>query len=761
MRFSAIHKLASYLMAACAFGAVVSSEELSPVVLIAAGVGMVASWFWEPPRVRPERWTVWWNTAGLAAFGYTVLSAFAGASWITGGAHLLLFLLVAKLFNRRSSRDYQWVYVVSFLLLVAGTTLNAEVSYALCFLGYVVFATWALILFHLRREMEDNFLLKHSDDSSSERVEVERILNSRRIVGPQFLLGTSSISLIIFVGSALLFLLFPRVGFGLFFQNQRSEVTLIGLSDSVMLGGHGRILDDDTVVMRAQIDDPRYRGASAPPIHWRAVAFDQYAKGRWSRSKWAPRTRFDTELQGRRTFLEVGDGDSRPAGGEWRPGLLRQEVYLEPLDTPALIGAVEPVGFEIDRTIPGQFNGPRGVGQNGEVRFYHGGAIRYVVYSDVDTPPEAELRAAPDADPEKFKPCEGMPRGSGCSPYLFLPPELPQRVKDKALEVTAGARGPWEKAHAIERWLRTNFGYTLELDTDESREPLDYFLFDRKKGHCEYFASAMAIMLRAAGVPTRNVNGFMGGEWNEYGGYVAVRAGDAHSWVEVWIDGAGWVTFDPTPPGHAGPLSRGGGGVWGKLRRMMDTLRLQYFKWVIGYDLDRQRGLMKRFSKALGFDSGVSGKALKAWVKRHKWELLGGLAALIGLIALRRWWKRRGQSPAETAMRRARVPSHPVIALHGKMARKLARQGFPRPPGETPREHARRLAHAGAPGAEPFAELTELYYTVRFSESEALAQGVDVEAARRLALSIEEALTVWRKRGGAPAKVTTAARPAA
>jgi protein-glutamine gamma-glutamyltransferase len=759
VRFSAIHKLASYLMAACAFGAVAAAEELSSIVLIAAAVGMAASWFWEPPRVRPERWTVWWNAAALAAFGYTVLSAFAGASWITGGAQLLLFLLVAKLFNRRSSRDYQWVYVVSFLLLVAGTTLNAEVSYAVCFLGYVIFATWALILFHLRREMEDNFLLKHSDDSSSERVEVERILNSRRIVGTQFLLGTSSISLVIFVGSALLFLLFPRVGFGLFFRGARSEVTLMGLSDTVQLGGHGLILDDDTVVMRAQIDDPRWRGVAAPAIHWRAVAFDLYSQGRWSRSRAAMNTQFDAQLDGRKTRLEIGTGDPRP-NGQWRPELLRQEVYLEPLDTPALIGADEPVGFELEHINPGQFTGRGRVGANGEVRFHHNGPLRYVVYSDVQVPMPSTLRAAPDADPMQFRPCTEE-TGKNCSPYLYLPPELPKRVRDMAFDVTRDAVGPYDKAKALEHYLRGNYGYTLEMESKAGREPLDYFLFDRKMGHCEYFASAMAIMLRAIGIPSRNVNGFLGGEWNEYGGYVAVRAGDAHSWVEVWIQGAGWVTFDPTPPGVPTPLSRGGGGVLGKLRRMMDTLRLEYFKWVIGYDLDRQRGLMKRLSKSLGFDSGLSAKAFKAWIKRNKWSLLGVLGGIIGLVAFRRWWKRRGQPRVAAEARRTRPPSHPVVLLHGKMARKLARQGFPRPPGETPREHASRLGRSGAPGAEPFAELTELYYTVRFSESASLSQAVDVESARRLATSIDEALTVWRKSGGPPAKVTSSGPRAA
>src|SRR5215468_1292033 len=215
MRFSFVHKLASYLMAVSAFLALALSGEIPPIAIILGAVGIAASWFWEPPRVRPERWTLVWNALAVGAFGYSLLSAVSGGEWVVAGSDFLVFLVVAKLFTRRSSRDYQWIYVLTFLMLLAGTSLNAEVSYALCFLAYVVTATWALILFHLRREMEENFLLKHSDDSSSERVEVERILSSRRIVGPKFLGATAMVSLGVFVLSAVLFLLFPRIGFGL------------------------------------------------------------------------------------------------------------------------------------------------------------------------------------------------------------------------------------------------------------------------------------------------------------------------------------------------------------------------------------------------------------------------------------------------------------------------------------------------------------------------------------------------------------------
>src|SRR5262249_544152 len=229
----------------------------------------------------------------------------------------------------------------------------------------------------------------------------------------------------------------------------------------------------------------------------------------------------------------------------------------------------------------------------------------YAAYSDPSPPAQARLAAAPDANPRIF------------AAYLELPPELPPRVAELARQVTAGARGPYAKAEAILAFLQRDYGYTLEMDTDDRAEPLDHFLFERKKGHCEYFSSAMAILLRAVGVPTRNVDGFLGGEWNEFLRYIAVRSGDAHTSLQVWRDGVAWAPHAAPAPAPEVALSRGGGDVVDKLRRMPDALRLSWFKWVIEYDLNRQLGLLHDIADALGFGAGgrLSTKAAAAWIR--------------------------------------------------------------------------------------------------------------------------------------------------
>src|SRR5512146_1339909 len=125
--------------------------------------------------------------------------------------------------------------------------------------------------------MEDNLLVKHAADRASERVEVRRILDSKRIVGGRFFAGTGMLSLAVFLASAVVFLALPRVGFGFFLKN-RGGLTLTGFSDGVKLGGHGVLKNDDTIVMRVEVD-ASIGSRDAPAIHWRGIAFDAYENG--------------------------------------------------------------------------------------------------------------------------------------------------------------------------------------------------------------------------------------------------------------------------------------------------------------------------------------------------------------------------------------------------------------------------------------------------------------------------------------------------
>jgi hypothetical protein len=250
--------------------------------------------------------------------------------------------------------------------------------------------------------------------------------------------------------------------------------------------------------------------------------------------------------------------------------------------------------------------------------------------------------------------------------------------------------------------------------------------------------------LRVAGVPTRNVNGFLGGEWNEYNRYIAVRAGDAHSWVEVYFAGQGWVTFDPTPSADIDRLGRGGDTVGDRLRRLMDTLRFKWFKWVIEYDLYRQVSLFRSLRKSLGGGArSVKGafSGVNRWLSDHK-KLLGGLVAAMFIAILALQFLRRKRA-LTTRQRRERQP---LSALYNQVLDRLAKRGHRRALSVTPREHAAAMAGQSMPGATQFSELTELYYRAEYGAQVTPAM---LQRAQALSATIDRAFTEAKRQ---PAK---------
>lgn len=710
MRFALAHKLSTYLMVGFAFIAMAAGGALSGLIVLGGSIGLVASWWWEPPFIRHDRWAWVWTVLSVIALAYSMMMAIVTLDFLGVGAQFLVWLAIAKAFTRRTARDWQQLYLLAFLMLVAGSVLNPDLTYGLCFLGFVISSTWAVALFQLRREMEDNLLVKHAADRASEPVEVRRILDSRRISDRRFLVGTGALSLGVFLAASLMFLALPRVGFG-FFVKGRGGLTMAGFADGVKLGGHGVIKRDPRVVMRVEID-PKYGRRSAPELHWRGVAFDRYSDGRWSRSREAPMTRQTLELSrliDRRALLWTGRSLSVPELDELAATAVKQEIWLDPLDSDVLFGASNPRIVEYAHTIRRR----KPIAErNDEIRLEHGGTVHYTVYSQVEPPPADALRAAEGELPDGF------------DTYLQLPPEITPRTRELAEQITRGAHNDYDRAVAIQRWLAANLTYTLQLEEPGAQEPVDFFLFDRRKGHCEYFASAFAVLARAVNVPVRQVNGFLGGEWNEYQDYVAVRAGDAHSWAEVFFPGAGdggaWVTFDPTPPADRDLLGRGGTGWRARLGRYLDTLRFQWSKWVIEYDLSLQLDLFKSVGGAIK-SAAVAVKdalvAAKDWALERAWLAIfvGGLGAAGALVLLRRRLRRRGGDGGGAARKTRLVRARsPIADVYDRAAKLLAKAGFARDPALTPRELAAGVAASCVPGADAFGELVELYYAAEW-----------------------------------------------
>jgi hypothetical protein len=296
--------------------------------------------------------------------------------------------------------------------------------------------------------------------------------------------------------------------------------------------------------------------------------------------------------------------------------------------------------------------------------------------------------------------------------YLTLPAGVSQRVGTMAAEITAaGARDETGKiARVIDR-LRAAHGYSLDPPpVPAGADPVESFVLGRASGHCELFASAAVLLLRASGVPARYVTGFRGGDWNAVGEYVAVRDDRAHAWAEAFVPGLGWSRVDATPPGP-GPARPG------RVAQAIDTLDHFWTRWVVGYDSPRQRDLAQRAGRRLGpLGSGAS------W--RRPSVVLGALAAAAAIAAaavvLARAWRRRRRGGTAArfagygADARAGARPSAVEVLYKRTLKRLGRAGWPRRFNETPREYADRVRAAGLYPEGDFDRLTERYGAVRF-----------------------------------------------
>jgi transglutaminase-like putative cysteine protease len=344
--------------------------------------------------------------------------------------------------------------------------------------------------------------------------------------------------------------------------------------------------------------------------------------------------------------------------------------------------------------------------------FHNYSAVRYAGISSLPPLNAVKLRAAlTDYSPYITR------------TYLQLPP-LDPRIPELAKQITKSALTPFDKAVAIESYLHNRFTYTLNLIGKPGDDPLAHFLFETHAGHCEYFASAMAIMLRTLGIPSREVNGFLPGEYNDLGGDYIVRASDAHSWVEVYFPGMDWQTFDPTP---AGPENET--GFLTRLGQYADWMEITWSEWVIGYDFAHQLALAQNLQRgSRNWSDSARGwferkqRAGKKWIK--SWQLQRGvlgyllpIALVLFLVALRfnllAELSRRVRLFFQ--LRRSKiVRSDPQLAsrLYAELLRILARRGLMRDVSQTPLEFA---AAVDSPSLAPVVrEFTQLYAHARF-----------------------------------------------
>ena len=685
MRFGFVHRLFTNALAALGVLAIVSTSSLSPLTNAVLIVGLIAAMFVpESWAQKPQMQTVA-TFAPLGVLANELVHLVRGAPGIEVAVEFAALLQVVRLMTRRGAAHDQQIILLALVHFVTGTVLGGSFAYGVCFIAFVLIAPGALMLSHLRREVEGNYR-QGARDRTGLPVDVPRILRSRRVVGRSFLAATLGLALPVLSFTAVLFVLFPRVGLSLFSVNHGRSGTMIGFSDHVDLGQVGVLRSDSALALRFEVEGlaeppPRY------PVRFRGAAFDTYDGRAWLRS----------DPSRERT---VGDRTVRNALAEGKANS-KLTIDLEPIDPPVIFIPEGTVDLSL---MPHQVvvNQPLELSRGHEQDFrYTNQDMRGLRY-EVSVGREA-VRYAESTSSDRV------------ARYLTLPPLLSERLRKLAVDLTANAHTSAAKAKAVETYLRSNYGYSLASPSGGKPDPLDHFLFESRAGHCEFFSTAMAILLRSVGVPTRNVTGLVGGIFNRFGRFYAVRQGDAHSWVEVLLaddrSQGVWQTYDPTPA--AGTLSASAPtGMRGYMLDFVDALSQRWNRYIVGYDMRLQTGVFQSIAKRTGIkQADLERPPLK------KIAMASALAIAIGL-AVRHLRRRRNAASGRDGSLPISHHAERSVALYRDLEATLAQLGFARAVATPPLRFAVEVGAANENVAADVLALTLVYLETRWGGKE-------------------------------------------
>jgi protein-glutamine gamma-glutamyltransferase len=614
--------------------------------------------------------------------------------------HFLLFVTLVRFYSVASDRDALFLSMLAFAGVLASAIFTVDTSFLAFFVVFLLFAVAVFVGLEIRRGAKGSIFPVIGVDLSAER----------RFHRALFLAALSVAMGAVVIGSVLFFA-FPRFSAGYFARTGMQPSLMSGFTDNVELGQIGEIKKDNTVVMRVETGNP----VNYPFLRWRGIALTNFDGHRWSSTNLKTR-RHEPKSTGWILVASQSDLEARPAMQ------LRYTALLQPLASDALFGPAQIL--ELRGNFSGEGGSDSAAARHSFVSVDSTGSIynpshnfsqlRYegVSMLPVARPPQARLAGSDYTQDIR-------------ETYLQLPPRLDRRIPELARKISGAANNPYDQSLAIENYLRTNFAYTLNLTGKPSQDPLSHFLFETKAGHCEYFATAMAVMLRTLGIPSREVNGFLPGEYNDLAGDYIVRASDAHSWVEAYFPGSGWITFDPTPPSNDQAT-----GLLSRLALYLDWFQLTWNEWVINYDFSHQTSLARNVGQlSTDWKDHLRGKLQRiqdyGMVRLTEWQRSHGMMRFVfpvllvlSLVLLRLGWLRgffRWLRFAWLANLPAAERSTPQMAsrLYTELLRLLEKRGFSRRETQTPSEFAASLA-AQDPLAPPVQEFTDLYVQSRF-----------------------------------------------
>ncbi|MCO6459222.1 MAG: DUF3488 domain-containing protein [Pirellulaceae bacterium] len=718
-------------------------------------------------------------------------------------AHLLIYLQVVLLYQRKSERIYWQLAVLSLLQVVVAAALNVGFEFGVVLVAFTALAFLTLAVFFVHRT-GSRFPSQSASDAEfaadspaaqpaagspgdaagrsrygvllGTAIRAEPQIDREEVQGELMSGGFGrhvlGMALATLVFTVVFFYCTPRT-IGSAWRGGRGGQPVVGFSNEIELNELGRILQNNEQVMRVHFFDAAtgaaYEVFNEP--YFRGMVLTLYSP-RGPRSSWSNRQ--SAQSRERRNLPRV----------RVQPGMVVQDVLMQPRREPLLFSVspayrlegrvlgedvvMEPRSGQLFRKsdeelklrVPYRYTVATDAFRDGVQRSFQ------LVYLSRLDPAADELRLASENQEllNNFDPAD--------FPGLTA---LAEEIVSKALDT---ALNPLDKARLLQNYLQSTERYRYTLDFRGLRrtpgvDPIEDFAVNHRSGHCEYFASALVMMLRSQGIPARIVVGYRGGELNKLGGYLQVRQNSAHAWVEAFIRredlppailaeadqylAGAWMRLDPTPSATAGSRNDQSNTLFEKVGQALDYAQAMWDDYVLGLSPERQQPtVFDPFdeSRQAAETSPFSLTAWRAWVRQQlrragmdisQWQLKDWFSWRAGLIAmvlaaivlvsfqaLASAWK-RFEWPKRDARRIARA-RRVRVDFYERLERLLGLAGLVREPHQTQREFvagaARQLraarandavrpapagdAETAADFAAPLGVLVERFYAVRF-----------------------------------------------
>jgi transglutaminase-like putative cysteine protease len=696
--------------------------------VVATGGILLNAWLVKTRRFTPMS-RILANIVTLAALGLVTLEVRAGDATpiLTVGQFIVLLHLV-KLFEQRGNRDYAQLLVLSLLLMVAAAISTASLLFAIMFIAYLFLSLHCCLLFHLKVEVDQ---ARKMNQQPVDQVNPATLRENARELPRSMRRLTGLISIAGVTMAVLVFLFFPRgTAQNLLGPLQApASQALSGFNDQVGFQKVAQITRSEDVVARVELYQNDKRVTHPTELLLRGSVLSVYTGNdvnrgiwQWQRSPYA---------DSKSVTREVADSNPTALGetinifGEWK-----QVISLEPTGTDKLFAIAGAISISTAHEMSVRYSPVDGVLQMTEPRPQ---PLQYTVVSSGQSDGATATEAAP-SEPSFIDPavaafarqpdvCGADAAGQPLAQY----PLKGDHTRDH------------EIAANMERYLRTNFGYTLDLTNLgalRDRDPMAAFLTDFKRGHCEYFAGAMTLMCQSLGIPARFVVGFRcePEDFNSMGDYFVVKQSNAHAWCEV-LTGSKWETFDPTSGrgtegAAAHPYIQG-------LKKFFDYLEYKWATSVVAYDTNNRKNVIEGLDTQMFKTAGQTSQSMQDWMtwwQRSVDKFQGKIASqtvlsyvIGGMIALcivavvwflvERWrlHRRARRIGIELMSAPEQLRLARQLRFYDDLLRILARHRIERPRHFTPLEFSRSLTYLPSEVYRDIYRLTEVFYRIRYN----------------------------------------------